>query len=390
MKIHPIFQTWDCTHKRVFLRADLNVPLKNTTILSDARLKAIQPTLNALLAKDAIVILATHIGNPKNKESHLSTQLLMPWFEKQGYHIQYISDLSTASTLSRSSTAKTILLLENVRFYKGEKDHSIAFAKELAQLADFYINDAFGTLHRNDTSITLLAEQFPFEKRSIGLLVAQELQILNALLKKPAHPFILILGGSKLETKIPVIENLLSLIDAVILLPAIVFTFMKAQGISVGKSLVDDSLLEKCSHILKETDKIIFPIDFQVAENSVDGPLSITKKIMPHQIGISTGPKSLTIYKDYIQKAGTILFNGPMGFMEKPKTTIYTKELLEEIRKSSGTSVVAGGDSVGFVEQYAIKGIDNLIVGGGSALYFLAGLELPGLVPFLKDRAKSN
>ena len=380
--------SWNCSNQPVFLRADLNVPLKEGSILNDRRLRAIQPTLNHLVKQNAIIILATHLGRPDGHEEELSTKHLMPWFEQQGYAIQFFATIDDAHTQQQTAAPGSILLLENLRFFKEERKPSLPFAQQLARVATWYVDDAFGALHRHDTSITLLAEQFPQDKRTIGFLVEKELKLLNEFLQNPKHPVSIILGGNKIATKLPLIANLLTIADHLILCPAIVFTFLKALGKPVGKSIVDDAALETARTILhqapQENCDVHFPIDYQVAQGSIDGELSIipADQFPEDSVGISIGPESAKLFSDIIRSSQTTFFNGAIGFADRPETLQGMQSIFTAMATSSGSSMVTGGDSLAVLDQLGISGITHTITGGGSALAYLSGKDLPGLKPF--------
>ena len=383
--------SWHIKNKRVFLRADLNVPLENKKIINDFRLQSLRDTIDYILAHDGTVILATHIGRPQKYDPNLSTEILLPWFKKHGYPIVFAKDLDDAYQKSKTAK-KQIILLENMRFFPGEKKNDPSFAQQLARLGDFYVNDAFGTLHRADTSVTLAAQEFPPEKRTIGLLVEKELNMLKKLLHNPAQPFVLIVGGGKVADKIPLIQNLLDKVETILLCPAIVFTFLKAIGKPVGNSLIDNHMLKTCETILTQAKKqkvsILFPIDFQVAQGSIDGPLTIVPadEITPDNIGISIGPKTIAQWEPIIKQAGTIFFNGSVGFTHKPATLTGMGSILSAMSKAPGISIIAGGDSVAAADNLNFAHqIDYLSTGGGATLAYLSGQKLPGLTIINKD-----
>ncbi len=385
--IHPTLSSWNLTNQRVFLRADLNVPLHEGKIDSDFRLKSIQPTLDFLINRNASVVIATHIGRPKNKEPELSTQILIPWFKKQGYTIRFVEDFSH---LAHTEIApREILLLENLRFFPGEKSGDPLFAQQLAQTAHYYVNDAFGTLHDNDCSIALLPYKFAENRRSIGFLIEKELRELDIIKNNPAHPFVAILGGGKTEDKIPLMQSLIKKVDTLIVCPALCFTFLKALNKPVGKSLVADNMIDTCKKIIYHAEnahiQLIFPLDYQIAYDSIDGPLAIT--VMPalnnNEIGISIGPKSVEQMRTIINHAKTIFFNCAMGFAERPETRRSTAEIINLMAQSSAHTVIAGGDSVDIAlgtQNYSR--ISHLSTGGGAALAYLSDRLLPGLAPF--------
>ncbi len=385
IRMHSKLPSWNIQNKRIFLRADLNIPLVNNKIANDFRLKSLLPTIDYILEHGGTIILATHIGRPQKYDPNLSTAILLPWFKKHGYDIIFEKNLDNAYQKSKT-VDKQIILLENMRFFPAEKKNDSAFAQQLGRLGDFYVNDAFGTLHRTDTSVTLTAQEFTPEKRTIGLLIEKELRILNHLLDNPKKQFVLILGGAKVTDKIPIIQNLLDKVDTILLCPAIVFTFLKAIGRPVGNSLVDNQMLEACKTILKQTEQqnvsVVFPTDFQIAQNNIDGPLAIVSAnaITTNDIGISIGPQTIQTWKPIIKQAGTVFLNGSIGFSNRPATLNGMKAILHLMTQSAGTTIIAGGDSVavthnlGFVNQ-----IDYLSTGGGATLAHLSGQELPGL-----------
>ena len=387
MKLLFQLVSWDCSNQRIFVRADLNVPLDNGKIVDDIKLQAVQPTLDYILKQNGTVILATHLGRPKGIDSSLSTERLVPWFKKNKYSIIFAPTLNEAYKLSFNNP-KTIILLENLRFFPEEKDQSIDFAKQLAQCADRFVQDAFGALHRNETSITLLPLEFNESHRSVGFLIKKEIEELNTVCKNPKSPFCLILGGKKIKDKIELLKHLLPLVDTILLCPAILFSFMKAMGKSVGKSLVDESVLDQCKEILALADslkkKIVFPIDFQVATGSIEGKLSYTDHIESDQIGISIGPKTIELFTPIIEQSNTIFFNGAIGFLNRKETLVGMESILNAMAKSKGKTVVAGGDSIAAAHILNIKGIDYYSTGGGATLSYLTGKPLPGLKPFYR------
>lgn len=372
----------------VFLRADLNVPIINGAIGDNYRLEAILPTINILLHNKAVIILATHIGRPNDRETNLSTRQLVPWFKAHGYTIIFEPSLDI---VQKSNYAPgTIVLLENMRFWPGEKNHDQAFAQQLKNCADYYVNDAFALLHRNDTSITDLPKLFTKDKRFLGSLIQKELEQLAAL-QKPAQPFVAILGGGKVADKLPLIETLLDKTQTIILVPAIVFTFMKAQGMQIGKSLVDVNAIEQVTEMIHKAKQknvhLLMPVDFQIALDSISGPLKIVdaNAIPENGIGISIGPKSLELFKKTIKEARTIFLNAAMGFAHRPETMQGLYDLLKLVAQSKAYSVIGGGDSVSAARTSGLASqFDYLSTGGGATLTYLAGEPLPGLEVFKK------
>jgi phosphoglycerate kinase len=378
---------WNITKQRVFLRADLNVPCVNGTIDNDFRLRSIIPTLDHLLSHNNTIILATHIGKPEKHDPHLSTKILLPWFEKRGYSIDFAADPLQAAVYP--SIPGKIILLENLRFFNGEKSADPFFAKQLKQTADYYVNDAFGTLHRHDCSISLLPYEFSENKRSIGFLVEKEINVLSNLLQAPAHPYLAIMGGGKIGDKIPLIQTLLSAADTVVICPALSFSFMAAQGMNVGKSLVDKAQFSTCQKIelmaLQNHKNLIFPSDYQIKYDEQENNLSVCKQneFPANAVGISIGPDTLEQVKTLIHNAKTIFFNCAMGMAEEPQTTAHTQILLTAIAQSSAHTIVAGGDTVALaLKNSHHTNITHVSTGGGASISFITGILLPGLLPF--------
>jgi phosphoglycerate kinase len=388
--IHPIFLDWNLHNKRVFLRADLNVPLMQGKIGNDFRLTSILPTINALLDKGAEIVLATHIGRPDNQYPELSTQHLIPWFKKHGYHITFVPDYTAIKQYPIQP--HHILLLENVRFFPGEKDADPFFAKQLANGAHYYVNDAFGLIHEHDCSVSVLPYEFPENRRSIGLLIEKELTKLDILKHNPQHPFIAILGGGKIEDKIPLIQQLLPKVDTLLICPALCFSFLKAMGKPVGKSLVNDAMIPVCKQIILQAERLgvnyIFPSDYQIAYDSINGSLDIVnaEEFPENAVGISIGPKTIEQFITEINKSRTIFFNCAMGFADKPTTIKNTQKLIHAMAQSDATTIIAGGDSVDIAfETPGHQSITHLSTGGGAALAYLSGALLPGLLPFEEE-----
>ncbi len=390
--IHPTFSSWNIENKRVFLRADLNVPLLDGKIDNDFRLISILPTINFILNKNGSIVLATHIGRPTKQEPELSTHILVPWFKQHGYAIQFVPNISAIANLA--IVPKQILLIENLRFFPGEQNGDIFFAKELARTAQYYINDAFGTVHENACSTTLLPYEFPENRRSVGLLMEKELQALSMLTEHPPRPFLAILGGGKIKDKIPLIHSLLQKVDTLVICPALCFTFLKAMGKPVGKSLVDDTMVDACKKIIIEAERsgisLLFPVDYQITHSiSPFSPpliLSLSKEadnFPDNAIGISVGPKTVELISQEINQAQTIFLNCAMGFSEHPQTEQSTKDIIDAMAQSSAQTIIAGGDSVDIaLHTKHYQQITHLSTGGGAALAYLSDKLLPGLIPF--------
>ncbi len=377
---------WKINKKRIFLRADLNVPLENGTILNDFRLTSVLPTLDYLIEQNTMIILASHLGKPKNHEKEFSTEQLISWFTQRNYTIHFAPNIT--DVLACNFTPQCIILLENLRFFPGEEQCDAIFARQLAQTADYYVNDAFGTLHKHDCSISMLPYEFSENRRTIGFLVEKELKVFDKLLNNPKKPFLALLGGSKLEEKIPLIKNLLSIADDIFLCPALCFSFLKVLNKQIGKSLVEESIFSLCKEILYTTHNnvnLAFPQDYQIAINTKDGNLSYinAQQFPENAVGISIGPRTVETIKNHIAQAQTVFFNCAMGFHDRPETKKNTYAILRAMAQSKSTTIVAGGDSVETAfESGAANAISHLSTGGGAALAYLVGNQLPGLMPF--------
>ncbi len=380
--LKSLLPTADLNGKRVLLRADLNVPLSNGSIVSDARLKAIIPTINLIQEKGGKIILMTHIGRPKDHEATLSTKTLVPWFAQHGYSCVFENDINNAYAKSFHDP-KTILLLENLRFYAGEKQNDPSFAQSLARLGDVYVNDAFGNLHHADSSMIEVPKLFAPQKRMFGPLIEQEINHANKLLNNPEHPFICIIGGNKIKDKMPLITHLIDKIDTLLLCPALVFTYLKSKGKSVGSSLVDQESFAACQELKKHAEsKIVVPIDYLISKNGFEGPYSVKKpdELTNGDFGISIGPETEKMFFDIIKKSKTSFYNGLMGSLTAQETLSGTKAIFEAMIASQGYSVIGGGDSTAAAEKMGLSGkISYLSTGGGALVAYLSGQKLPGL-----------
>ena len=384
MTIKSALRDYQLQNKKIFLRVDLNVPLRDGTIMNDYRLKAITPTLDFCVTHGAIVILATHIGRPQKASPDLSTKNLIPWFEKNGYALLFEPNFEALS--SKQYAPGTIILLENLRFYAGEKSGDAQFARALAAIADYYVNDAFATLHRTDASVVLVPEYFAHNHKTIGFLIEKELNVLAQLMHAPKLPYVLVLGGGKVSDKIPILQNLLQSVSTVLLCPAIVFTFLKSLGKPVGKSLVDDHALIMCKELLaaakRHNVRIVFPLDYQVTRDSSNAQLMCVDAdhIPADALGVSIGPKTIAAWSPIIHDAKTIFYNAAMGFSDQPSTWQNAQTLLRVIAESPAFTVIGGGDSVTMAQGLEPKyHFSFFSTGGGATLAALSGTPLPGL-----------
>lgn len=399
--LSDLIQKADFFRKRIFLRADLNVPLDHGIVQDDYRLQALRPTLDLLLHHQSTVVIGTHIGRPDGADPDLSTKHLIAWFETHHYPIVYAGDFDKAYTLSMQQLP-ILILIENLRFFPEEKTHDAGFAQQLARLGDYYITDAFGAIHRSDTSITDVAYLFKPEQRAIGLLVERELCIFDQLLHTKKHPFILLLGGGKISDKIPFIMHMLDHVDTILLCPAIVCSFLYAQNINTGKSLVDTQAKHLCLEILKKAQEknvqILFPTDYIVAQDSFAGPLEAlpipAHALQSNMVSIAIGPDTVDCYTKQLQDARTIVVNGLMGSVNRPETLASSFKLFDAIAtNSTALRVIGGGDSVAAVHRCGLTPkIGHLSTGGGAMLALLSETSVPGLLPFfiLKNGAKAQ
>ena len=391
----PDLKDLEVTGKRVFLRCDLNVPLKEGVITDDGRIRASLPTIKQLLDSGAALVIAAHLGRPKGEaKPELSLAPIAKRLgELLGKEIQFdsIASVVNQEVIDRAKSLKSgeILLLENIRYSaaetsKDEVERGI-FAKELAKLADVYVGDGFGAVHRKHASVFDLPMMLP---NAAGLLIAAEVEVLKRLTVDPARPYGVVLGGAKVSDKLGVIENLLGKVDVLAIGGGMLFTFLKAQGKEIGKSLCEDEMLETVKGLLATADKngvkLLLPSDIVVApEFAADAkPTLVSADAIPaDQLGLDIGPDSAKSFADAIVGCKTVFWNGPMGVFEFENFANGTKVVAEALTKVSGISVVGGGDSAAAVRKLGFS--DNqfgyISTGGGASLEYLEGKELPGL-----------
>ena len=389
----PDLSTIDVAGKRVFLRCDLNVPLKEGIIKDDGRIKASLPTIQALLEKGASLVIAAHLGRPKGEaKPELSlAPVAQRLAELLGREVKFTGEVTGAAvtTAAQSLQAGEILLLENIRFSGAEtsKEESerAAFAAELAQLADFYVGDGFGAVHRKHASVFDLPKLLP---HAAGKLVAAEVEVLKKLTQNPERPYGVVLGGAKVSDKLGVIENLLGKVDVLAIGGGMVFTFLKAQGKEIGTSLVEAEMLDVVKGLIATAEKngvkLLLPTDIVVAPTfSADAtPTLVAADAIPaDQMGLDIGPVSAAAFAAEIKKCKTVFWNGPMGVFEFPNFAAGTKVVAQALTEVSGISVVGGGDSAAAVRAlgFADSQFGYISTGGGASLEYLEGKELPGL-----------
>ncbi|HEV2689192.1 MAG TPA: phosphoglycerate kinase [Bryobacteraceae bacterium] len=374
----------DLKNKTVFIRVDFNVPLApgGQVITSDKRIRASIPTIQYALDHGAAVILASHLGRPKGKPNpEMSLQPVAVWLaELLGRPVAMAPDCIGAEVEKMKPAPGQVLLLENLRFHAEEEKNDPEFAKQLASLCDLYVNDAFGSAHRAHAS-TVGMIQF-VKQAAAGLLMDKELEYLTKATKNPERPCVAILGGAKVSDKIEVIENLMKVVDQLLIGGAMAYTFLKAQGKPVGKSLVENDKVDLAGQLLARAgNKLMLPADHVVAAELKDGADSrVVQEIPEGMMGLDIGPATIQAYSAVVAKAKTIIWNGPMGVFEKPPFDLGTVALAKAVAASGAISVVGGGDSEKAIKSAGVADkISHISTGGGASLEFLAGIELPGV-----------
>ena len=385
--------------KKVLIRVDFNVPQdENLNVTDNTRIVAAKPTIDKILADGGAVILMTHLGRPKGQvNDKFSIKHIASEIEKVfGKPVKIASDCigDEVEKIASNLNEGEILVLENLRFYSEEEKGDKVFAEKLSKLGDAYVNDAFGTAHRKHASTAVIADFFP-ENKYFGLLMAKELEAIDKVLYNSERPVTAILGGSKVSSKITVIENILPKVDNLIIGGGMAFTFIKAQGGQIGNSIVEDDKLQLALEILQKADqqgvKVYLPVDAIIADEFSND--ANTKEVNINEIpdgwqGLDVGHQSANIFNDVILSSKTILWNGPVGVFELPNFANGTKKLgdsIAEATKLGAFSLVGGGDSVAFVKQNGyVDKVSYVSTGGGAMLESLEGLELPGVAAINK------
>ncbi|KOS07039.1 phosphoglycerate kinase [Flavobacterium akiainvivens] len=379
--------------KKAIIRVDFNVPLDEQFNVTDTtRIEAAKPTIDKILADGGSVILMSHLGRPKGKEEKYSLKhIVAKTSEILGVEVKFVNDCIGAEAEEAAANLKAgeVLLLENLRFYAEEEAGDEAFAEKLAKLGDVYVNDAFGTAHRAHASTTIIANYFP-ENKVFGTLLAKEIDSLDKVLKNSQSPVTAVLGGSKVSSKITVIENILDKVDHLIIGGGMTYTFIKAQGGNVGDSICELDKLDLALDILKKAKEnnveVHIPVDVIAADkfgNDANTQVVDVNQIPDGWQGLDAGPKSLENFKEVILKSKTILWNGPLGVFEMEnfaKGTISLGEYIGEATEKGAFSLVGGGDSVAAVKQFGLEPrMSYVSTGGGAMLEMLEGKTLPGI-----------
>ena len=383
--------------KKALIRVDFNVPLdENFKVTDSNRIEAAKPTIDKILAEGGSVILMSHLGRPKGKEDKYSLKHIVDTVAQVlEVPVIFASDCRGTVAQNAASNLKPgeVLLLENLRFYEEEEAGDVSFSKDLASLGDIYVNDAFGTAHRAHASTTIIAQFFP-ENKCFGLLLAKEIESLNRVLNNSVKPVTAVLGGSKVSSKITVIENILDKVDHMIIGGGMTFTFIKALGGKVGNSICEDDKLDLAIEILHKAKEkgvqIHIPVDVVAANafsNDADTQIVDVREIPDGWQGLDAGPKSLENFKEVIMASKTILWNGPLGVFEMEKFahgTITLGEYIAESTANGAFSLVGGGDSVSAVKQFGLEDkMSYVSTGGGAMLEMLEGRTLPGIQAIL-------
>jgi phosphoglycerate kinase len=380
----------DLSGKKALIRVDFNVPIKQGAISDDTRIRASLPTIRLALDKGATVILASHLGRPKGKPDpeYSLKPVAARLSELLGRKVVFAEDSigEPARRAIEQASAGGVVLLENLRFHGEEEKNDPAFAKQLAELADVYINDAFGSAHRAHASTEGIVHHV--RQSAAGLLMAKEVEYLGRVLERPDRPFVAILGGAKVSDKLEVIENLIPRVDALLIGGAMAYTFFKSRGQPVGKSLVEEELLDSAREIERRAREkgpwFELPVDHVVAPRLEAGApaevLAVDDPAIGDRMGLDIGPRTVQSYRSVIEGARTVVWNGPMGVFEIDAFATGTIEVARAVASITGTTVIGGGDSIAAVVKAGVADrITHISTGGGASLEFLGGRKLPGV-----------
>lgn len=379
----------DLKGKRVLIRVDFNVPLKDGVVTDDTRIKSALPTVKYILdQKGTSLVVMSHFGRPKGKKDMAFSMapIAKKFEELLGRPVRLASDVigDTVSKEVESLSPGEVLLLENVRFYKEEEANDEGYAKQLASYGDVYVNDAFGTAHRAHASTEGVAHFLP---SAAGFLIEKEVKFFAPLLENPDKPFVAVIGGSKVSSKISVLESLSKTCDAIVIGGGMAYTFLKVQGHEIGKSLLENDYIEVAKSFLENTEKrgvrVILPVDHICAAEFKDSAEAVavdSVEIPEGMIGMDVGPKTLALVESELKAARSIVWNGPMGVFEFEAFAAGTRAVAKMVADCDGTTVVGGGDSVAAVNKFGYADrIDHVSTGGGASLEFLEGKVLPGI-----------
>jgi phosphoglycerate kinase len=381
----------DLAGQRAFIRVDFNVPIKNGAIGDDTRIRASLPTIRYAVERGATAILASHLGRPKGRPNpeYSLRPVAAKLAELVGRPVEFAEDCigePAQAAIERAGRAGRIVLLENLRFHPEEEQNDSAFAKQLAELADVYVNDAFGSAHRAHASTEGIVRHV--KEAAAGLLMAAEVRYLGTILERPDRPFVAVLGGAKVSDKLEVIKNLVPRVDALVIGGAMAYTFFKARGLPVGTSLVEPDLLDAAREVERQAKarslRLELPVDHVVAPKLEAGApteiLDVADPAIGDRMGLDIGPKTIELYRSVIAGAKTVTWNGPMGVFEIDAFARGTIEIARAVADVKGTTVIGGGDSIAAVAKAGVTDrITHISTGGGASLEFLGGRKLPGV-----------
>lgn len=385
-------KTADVKNKRVILRVDFNVPVENGQVVDNTRIKGSLATINYLLDNKAKVIVLAHFGRPDGKIDDqfrlkpVALELQNLLAKNKVIYFPYCpGDKGVKEEAGKLKPAE-VLILENIRFCPGEEKNDLKFSKEIAKLGDLYVNDAFGAAHRSHASTAGITKFLP---SYAGFLLEKEVTTLSEIMEDPARPFIGIIGGAKISTKLAVIRSLLSKVDFLLLGGALANTILKAQGIQIGKSLVEEKMIKLATELVLTENRLKIPVDLVVAKE-ISEKAKIKKravgKVKEDEIILDIGPDTVNLYGMIIKKARTIVWNGPMGYFEIKNFAKGTYEIAEKIAKSNASSIVGGGDTIDAIKEVnLLDKFSYVSTGGGAMLEFLKGKVLPGIKPLIKE-----
>ena len=381
----------DLKGKRVLLRVDFNVPLDdNGYITDDTRIYEALPTIRYILKQGAKLIICSHLGRPKGEFNQkysmfpVAQQLIKYLINRVYFAIDVVGP--DAMEKAKKLKAGEVLLLENLRFHKEEEADDLFFARKLASMADIYINDAFGTIHRKHASVHRVAKMLP---NAMGFLMGKEINAITGAMNTPERPFLALLGGAKVSDKIAVIRNLTNKADTILIGGAMAFTFLKALGYNVGTSIVDDEKLDLARELIEDARRknkqIILPLDVvcsEVYSPSAKGMVYRVDNIPDNMMGLDIGPETVKLFTKYIKNAKTIIWNGPLGVFEFANFSDGTRKIAKALTKVKGTTIVGGGDTGAVMHELGLEDrVTHISTGGGASLKLLEGEELPGLYP---------
>lgn len=377
-------------NKRVIVRCDFNVPMQDGAITDDSRIRAALPTIQYLKEHDARVILMSHMGRPKGEPKMEFTMKPVAdrLSELLGTEVVFVSSPAVVDEAVRSAAEALqpgqVMLLENVRFRKEETENDPEFAKELASLAEIFVQEAFGTAHRAHASTAGIAEYLPAVS---GYLIEKEVKFLGDAVESPKRPFVAILGGAKVKDKIPVIKNLIGKVDTLLIGGGMAYTFFKSEGYEIGKSILDEESIELAASLLKEAKEagveMLLPVDIVCADkfdNDANTKTVPCSEIPADMEGLDVGPETVKLYGDKIRSAATVVWNGPMGVFEMDTFAKGTNGIAEAMAECPGTTIIGGGDSAAAIRKAGLADkMTHISTGGGASLEFLEGKKLPGI-----------